>query len=166
MIAHLFTLLPINNLAWRVNLFSTLTSAATLATVSATVRRLTRLHGIRSNWGGLAAAIAVGATPAFWMVATTASIRPLTGLFAAGFAYAVASFAALRRDRYLVLLALLIGFGLAHHPSLLFAALSSALAVLLIDPRFICHAGRWSKPVVEVVTRLLVLLYLPDRAAQ
>ena len=39
-ITHLFTLLPINNLAWRTNLFSALTSAATLATVSATVSLL------------------------------------------------------------------------------------------------------------------------------
>jgi len=78
MIGKLFTLLPLNSPAWRVNLFAAVTGALTLALVSRTVQRLTG-----SAWGGVAAVLALGVAPTFWAQSTTANIRSLTTLFTA-----------------------------------------------------------------------------------
>jgi hypothetical protein len=169
MVGHLFTLLPIGSLAWRTNLFSALTAAATLGMVAATVNRLNRLRGCGSVWGSIAGSVSLGAVPTFWLVATTASVRPLTAFFAATLAYTVASYASVtdraERDRYLILFGLALGLGLAHHPSLLFVALASALAVLIIDPELIRQPRRWMRPGIAVAASLIVLAYLPLRAA-
>src|SRR5215831_1475051 len=93
MIAHVFTLIPLENLAWRTNSFSALTAAATLALVCMTVQRAGK---DRAGIGGIVAALNLGAVPTFWMVATSASVRPLTALFAAGFAFTVVSFGSTR----------------------------------------------------------------------
>ena len=78
MLGWLFTRLPLGGTpAWRVNLFSAVTAALTLALVFSTGRRLSG-----SAWGGLAAALTLGTATTFWATATKASIRPLTAFFA------------------------------------------------------------------------------------
>ena len=79
MLGWLFTRLPLGATpAWRVNLFSAVTAAVTLALVFSTGRGLSG-----SAWGGLAAALALGTATTFWATATEASIRPLTAFFTA-----------------------------------------------------------------------------------
>jgi hypothetical protein len=85
MLGWLFTHLPLGpNPAWRVNLLSAATAAATVALVFHIARRMTG-----SAWGGLAAALALGSATTFWATATTASIRPLTAFFTALCLYAL-----------------------------------------------------------------------------
>ena len=85
MLGWLFARLPLGpSLAWRVNLFSAVTAAATVAVVFRTARRLSG-----SVWGGLAAALTLGSTTTFWATATKASIRPLTAFFASLCVYAL-----------------------------------------------------------------------------
>ena len=88
MLGWLFSRLPVGpSPAWRVNAFSALTAAGTLALVYATARRLSA-----STIGGLAAACTLGSATTFWATATKASIRPLTAFFAALALYALAEY--------------------------------------------------------------------------
>jgi len=78
LLGRLFTLLPLGDVAYRVNLMSAVFAALTLALVSRATRQLSG-----SLAAGLAAAVALGATPTFWAQATTANVRSLTALFTA-----------------------------------------------------------------------------------
>ncbi len=167
LLGNLFTRLPIGpTAAYRVNLLSAFTSTATLLIVLATVWRLTK-----SYMGGITAVIALATATTFWAQATTANIRSLTALFAAlaffaliGFRQATQSQNQKHADRYLILFALALGFGLGHHLSLAFMALVFLLFIVLVDPTFIKTPRRWLKPILAGLLGFLPLLYLPLRA--
>ena len=167
LLGNLFTRLPIGpTAAYRVNLLSAFTSTATLLIVLATVWRLTK-----SYMGSMVSVLALASATTFWAQATTANIRSLTALFAAlaffaliGFRQATQSHNQKQADRYLILFALALGFGLGHHLSLAFMALIFLLFILLVDPAFIKTPRRWLKPILAGLVGFLPLLYLPLRA--
>jgi hypothetical protein len=167
LLGHLFTKLPFGDtLAFRVNLLSAFTSTATLLIVLAAVYRLTK-----SYLGAITAVLTLASATTFWAQATTANIRSLTALFAAlaiftliGFRNATRSQNQQQADRWLILFALAMGFGLAHHLSLAFMALVFLLFIVLADPTFIKTPRRWLKPILAGLLGFLPLLYLPLRA--
>ncbi|HEY68865.1 MAG TPA: DUF2723 domain-containing protein, partial [Thermoflexia bacterium] len=164
MLGWLFAHLPLGpNPAWRVNLFSAVTAAATVALVFHTACRMTG-----SAWGGLAAALALGSATTFWATATTASIRPLVAFFTALCLYALIAFHVSRctfHDHHLIILAAALSLGLTHHPSLIFPASVFILYLVLVDPALLRQPRRWLKPIVAFALGLLVLVYLPLRGA-
>lgn len=168
LLAHLTTYLPlVATPAYKVSLFSTITSAFTLALVYATVYHLTH-HYLAS----ITAVIALGTATTFWAQATTANIRSLTGLFTAlAFFLLLRLFEARRQsdtttktDRSLALLALVLSLGLSHHASLAFMGVVMALFVLGVVPGLATKPRRWWRPLLAVLIGLLPWLYLPWRA--
>ena len=165
-------LLPLGSPAYRLNLLSALLAAGTLVLVSAAVRRWSEKGEGPTTagcLGGLVAALALGTAPTFWTQATIANIRmPTLFLAALGF-YALARFTQAHRraqaDRALLLLAVALGTGLAHHASLAFVALFWLLYLLLVDPRLVRQPRRWWRPALVGLAGLLPLAYLPIRGA-
>lgn len=153
--------------AWRVNLLSAVVGAATAALVFDAGRRMSR-----SVAGGAVAAIALGSATTFWATATQASIRPLVAFFTA---LCLDSLFAYRRpfaprsspvdDRALVVFVAGFSLGLTHHPSLAFPGLFFLTYLIWADPRLVITPRRWWKPLLAALPGLLVLLYLPIRAA-
>ncbi|MDY6875245.1 MAG: DUF2723 domain-containing protein [Chloroflexota bacterium] len=179
MLGWLFAHLPLGpNPAWRVNFFSAVTGAATVALVFHTARRITG-----SAWGGLAGALSIGSATTFWATATTASIRPLTAFFTALCLYTLIEFRATStqypipntqypipspqtpNDRYLILFAAFLSLGLTHHASLIFPASTFLIYLILVDPILLRQPRRWLKPIGAFALGLLVLIYLPLRGA-
>lgn len=176
MLAWLFTRIPIGpGGAWRVNVFSAVTAAATLSLVFATARKLTR-----SLLGGLVAVLALGSATTFWATATQASIRPLTSFFMALGLYTlthhaswVAGHASAGRlcgedavsGPYVILFSLGLSLGLTHHPSLAFPGAVFVVYLVLIDRDLLRCPRLWVKPAAAAVLSLVVLLYLPLRGA-
>lgn len=175
MLAHLATLLPFGSTpAYRVNLFSALTSTLTLILTFGAAHRLTG-----NRLASLLAVLALGTATTFWSQATTANIRSMTALFAALalFALAVIDQSTGKRAEKVneqppatgpqwayYLLALALGFGVTHHASLVFLAAVSALYVLLVDPAFVRAPRRWLPVLLVSLLGLLPLLYIPWRA--
>ena len=158
MLGKLFTLIPVGDVAYRVNLMSAVFAALTLALVSRTVRRVTD-----SALGGVVGALALGASTTFWAQATTANTRSLTAFFAALMLFALVSYAQRiqncsegiaksplgawiwrsrpsksgstgakkLREVHLTLFALAFGLGITHHGSLVFLLLP-VIAFLLV----------------------------------
>jgi len=184
MLGKLFTLIPVGDVAYRVNLMSACFAALTLALVSRTVRRVTD-----SAWGGVVGALALGASTTFWAQATTANTRSLTAFFTAMMLFALVSYAkegppspnpSLRgRGAYLTLFALTFGLGITHHGSLVFLIIPF-IAFLLVaeletrNPKpetswfarvrsLLYPASCMLKPVLAFLLSLSVLLYLPIR---
>jgi hypothetical protein len=169
MLGWLFTQLPLGpGPAWRVNLFSAVTAAATVALVFQAGRRVTNSIG-----GGLIAALVLGSATTFWATGTKASIRPLTAFFTALCVYAlveyklqIANRKSLISDRYLVLFALALSLGFTHHyASMAFPAIPFVAYLILADPTLLRQPRRWLKPIAAFILGLLVLVYLPLRGS-
>lgn len=168
MVAHLFTrLLPFVSPAYAVNLFSAVTGALTVAVVYATV-----VFVSRRQLPAIIAAIALGTATTFWSQATTANVRSLTGLFTALILYALIRFRSAvadgdraSADRWLIWVALFMGFGMAHHVSLIFLIAIGLLFILIVDPAIRREPRRWARPAAAAMLGFLPLIYLPLRAA-
>ncbi len=162
LLGYLMTWLPLAaTAAYKINLLSAFTSAATLGLVYLAVFRLTERH-----LAAVTAVFSLGTATTFWAQATTANIRSLTALFAA-----LALYALIRHwqekeqtDRYLILFAAALSFGFTHHLSLAFMGLAFGLSLILIDPTFLKTPRRWKRPLLATLPGLLPLLYLPLRA--
>jgi hypothetical protein len=167
MLGWLFAHLPLGpSPAWRVNFFSAVTAAATVALVFRTARHLTG-----SVWGGLAAALTLGSATTFWATATTASIRLLVAFFTVLSLYALTQYAirntptGYANDRHLIVFAAALSLGLTHHASLIFPASIFIIYLVLVDPALLRQPRRWCKPVAVFALGLLVLIYLPLRGS-
>ncbi len=171
MLAHLMTRLPLGPTpAFRVNLFSAITSTLTLTAVYVSVFKLTKRY-----LPAIAAVLALATATTYWAQATTANIRSLTALFSAVIFLTLVLFYlakgaansnsdSRRADRYLILFALAMGLGLSHHASLIFLGLIAVIFPLLVDPSLLRTPARWWRPVLAFLLGLLPLLYLPWRA--
>ncbi len=166
MLAHLMTRLPLPaSPAYKANLFSALTSAATLVLVYLTVYQLTRRHS-----ASITAVLALGTATTFSAQATTANIRSLTGLFVALMIYTLVRYREIVNQKpgsgenWLVLFALALGLGVTHHASLVFMGAVFLLFVIIINPAIIKQPRRWVRPFLTGLVGLLPLLYFPLRA--
>lgn len=153
--------------AWRVNLLSAVIGAGTVGLVFDAGRRMSR-----SVVGGTIAALTLGSATTFWATSTQASIRPLVAFFTALcldalFAYRppFAPRPSPATDRALAVLAAGLSLGLTHHPSIAFPGLFFLVYLVWADPRLVITPRRWGKPLLAAMPGLLVLLYLPLRAA-
>jgi len=142
-----------------------LLAAGALALVNRAGRTLSGSLG-----GGLLAALGLAASTTFWAQATTANIRSLTAVFAALAFYALIRWQTAVRaqqppaDRWLVILALALGFGLSHHVSLAFIGLVCLTFIPVVDPAILRAPRRWWRPILAGLLGLLPLLYFPLRA--
>lgn len=168
LLGKLFTVLvPIGEMAWRVNLFSAVTSSFTLLIVFWAVQALLPKRHVLA---GLLAMSVLGISTTFWAQATTANIRSLTALFTAlmlwmfiRYANAVRAGNSQLAHRYLVWLALVTSLGVLHHASLAFIGLVLIVGVFAVDSRLLTNPKRWWQPILAGVLPLLILLYLPWR---
>lgn len=159
LLGKLFTCLPFGDVAYRVNLFSAVIAALTLVGV-----RRAALLATRSQWLSWVAAVALGVTPTFWAQATTANIRAMTAFFTAWQLYFLLRYGEQRSQQALVGFALVFGFGIGHHGSLVFLAIPYAFYLLAVDPTLWQRWRFWARPAFAFVGSFLVLLYLPLRS--
>ena len=174
-------LIPLGAAVFRVNLFSAALAATTLVLIAAAVRTWATAWGYTARAaqaGGLAAALLFGGASTFWAQATIANIRMPTMLFTAWGFLALARYA-IWKSRLrggadtrppkippLIELALALGLGVGHHPSLIFVAVGWGLYLLLIDPRLFIQPRRWWKAaIIAALAWFIPQLYLPLRGS-
>ncbi len=170
-------LIPLGSLPFRLNLLSAVLAATTLVLVMDGVRSWAERWSVPRSaalLGGLGAALLLGAAPTFWAQATTANIRMPTLLFVAWGFLALAHYQArpvagethAATDPALLSLALAVGLGVGHHPSLVFVAIGWGVYLLLVDAALFWQPRRWWKAVpVAALSWLLPQLYIPIRGA-
>jgi hypothetical protein len=160
MLAKVSTLVPVGDIAYRVNLLSAVTSAFTLLVLSRMTRQMTG-----SGMAGWIAAAALGVSPTFWAQSTTANIRSFTALFTALPLYVLAAYGESKQPRYLLAFAFFVGLGIAHHSSLLLLLLPYLAFLFLSNPPLLRRPRLWLQPLLAFLLSLTVLLYLPLRSA-
>jgi hypothetical protein len=179
MLAHLAGRLPLGpEPAYRVNLFSAVTTLVTLLLVSLSVYHLTR-----SYIAGATAVIALGSSTTFWAQATMANVRSLSALFMVLAIYILLQAPFHQRlngrthppwwtpGRFFFLTGLVLSLAITHHASLIFMGAIFAVYLFWIGraclwPPFAPPQWRhWAGLLLGALCGLLPLLYLPWRAA-
>lgn len=156
---------------WRVSLWSTFTSLLTLIFVFLTVRRLTRNRII-----AITTAAILGISFNFWRAAIMAEVYSMNALIFAFTYWLALVWDDERRDRWLVLLGLVLGAGVVHHRTAFILPPTIALWVTIRRqkpketqpgdvtsplPRWKIVARRWAILVGCSLIPLLSYLYLP-----
>ncbi|MBN2003002.1 MAG: DUF2723 domain-containing protein [Anaerolineae bacterium] len=165
-------LLPLGRAAYKLNLLSAALAATALWLLFEAVRAWSaalRLSPRAGSAGGLAAALLLGNATTFWAQATIANIRMPTLLFVAWGFWALAKWEQRRgtdqEPAALVELALALGLGVGHHPSLVFVAVGWGGYILLQEPKLLIQPRRWWKAaVVAAPAWLIPQLYLVLRS--
>jgi len=159
LLGKLFTLLPIGDRAWRVNLFAAVCGALTLAVVAGSIRRVT---------GSVAAALVgtavLGLSATFWAQSTVANIRSLTALLTASCLALLLRWGETQSRRDLIAFGVCFGLGVGHHPSISLLGLPFLAYLLVQSPGILLKPRRWAPALAAWAASLLVLLYLPIRS--
>ena len=158
----LTVLLPIGDAAFRVNLFSALAASGAVVMVYMVARRLSA-----ATIPAFVAALLLAVSPVWWSQATLAEVYAFQGLITLLVVYTLLRWDAARggiRDRWLVLVGLCIGLGLAHHRLTLLLIPAALVFVFWSEPDLIRHPRQWIKPILATLAPLLLYAILPLRA--
>ncbi|MGC9334799.1 MAG: glycosyltransferase family 117 protein [Anaerolineae bacterium] len=168
-------LLPVGDVAYRMNLFSALSAAAAVALVYMASLGLLRQVlpslsiGVHRLLGVLAAAF-FASTPTFWSQSTIAEVYGLHLFIVALFLYLLLRWGERHEFHLLVLAAGCFGLGLAHHrTTLLLAPAALAYVWLTGEPggqrqTADRRRGSWRWVLAAALLPLLLYLYIPLRA--
>jgi hypothetical protein len=160
MLTHLFTYLPIGDVAYRVNLGSAFYAALAVVAVY-----LTGLLLGKRVVAAAAGAIAFGLGAALWSQAVIAEVYTLNALLVAATIGVMLLWRERRRDRYLLLSAFLLGLCLTNHLTSGLLLPAGVLLVALVDRSKLKDAGLLLKGAGLFLLGLTPYLYLPIRAA-
>ena len=163
--------LPVGDVAHRMNLFSAFWAALAVALVYPTVRALLRqvfpsLGLLFQRLVGIVAALTFAATPTLWSQAIIAEVYGLHIFFVVLILYLLLDWGEHGRARSLYLAALAFGLSLAHHSTTLLLAPAILVYVWLTDRRVYRDWRLILKVLLLLVLPLLLYLYIPLRAPQ
>jgi hypothetical protein len=134
LLGKLFTLLPVGDVAYRVNLSSAVYMAGAVALGYAGAVRLLRFGGLGWAWPAAAvgaALFAVAPTP--WSMALVARSYALNALLVGGVVLALVSWRGTGRAGWFYLACLLVGFSMVHHGTNYLLLPAYGLYLLLVE---------------------------------
>ena len=159
MLSHLFTYLPVGDVAYRANLASAAWAALAVLVVYAAGLLLSRRVAAAA-----VGALTFGLGTALWSQAVIAEVYTLNALFLALTVLALLFWREHRRDRYLLISALLTGLCLTNHLTSGLLLPASLLYVGLVDWRKLLEWRLMLKAAGLFFLGLTPYLYLPVRA--
>ena len=159
-LGKLFTLLPVGDIAHRVNLMSAVMAAGAVALLYAILRHLTGRRIISAL-----VALYFGFAVTFWSQAVIAEVYAPNALMLALCILLILCWARTRRSRYLLAFSLACGLSLGTHLSNLGFAPAYALFVLLVDWRILKRPGELFGALGLFVLGCLQFLWLPYKAS-
>ena len=162
LLGHLFSLLPIGPLPFRVNLLAAACSASTVGVVYLTAFRLTR-----KRLASAAAALMLALSPLFWRWSLVAEAFPLNNLLASLFIFLLVLWQERpEQTKFLVGAALVSGLALTNHHT--FVLFGPAVIFLLWQKRNILLARPYlfAVCIATLLIGLVPYLYVPWAAAR
>ncbi len=152
------TLVPVGNIAYRMNLLSTLLGAGAAVVVYLDALALTRRR--------IASLVTTGlytTNEAVWRQSGVASANPLNLLLIGLVLYALLLWS--ERRISLSIAAFIFGLGLAHHRSILFLSPAIGVFVLLADPQILQRPRQIARNIFWLAIPALFYLYIPIAAS-
>ncbi len=173
LLGKLFTLLPLGNVAYRVNWLSAVCGAATVAlSYLLTLRMAMPRHRnaafarTAARWpahvGALFGAMLLALGPIFWLQATIAEVYALNALFVALLLLLAVALPA-DSPRRVYALAFVAGLSLAHHRTTLLLLPALALYLLITGRAVLLRPKTLGLALLAAALPLLLYLYLPLR---
>ncbi len=159
MLSHLFTYLPVGDVAYRTNLASAAGASLAVAAVYAAGLLLSR-----SAIAAAIGALTFGLGTALWSQAVIAEVYPLNALFLTLTVLSLLFWRERRRDSYLLLSALLTGLCLTNHLTSGLLLPAALLFVGLVERRKLLDLRLMLKAAGLFFLGLSPYLYLPVRA--
>lgn len=159
LLTHLFTYLPIGDVAYRVNLASAVFGA--LAVVAVFFAGLALSSRVVA---AAAAALAFGLSGLFWSQAVIAEVYTLNALFVALIVLGLLFWRERRDERYLLVTAFFVGLSMTHNMSSGLLLPAGLLFVLLVEPRKLAEWRLILKGGALFLLGLLPYVFLPVRA--
>ncbi|MBU1748451.1 MAG: DUF2723 domain-containing protein [Chloroflexi bacterium] len=176
LVGHLFTWLPLGDVAYRVNLFSAVATALSVPLVYDIARRvLARMTAPQPRLLAVVVAGTCAVGYSVWSQAVVASVYGLNVLFVAAVLWLALRWSEnvgqndilpYPADRWFLALALVYGLSLAHHRTMLLWAPGLALFVLWVQPGLWRRGWLLVKAGTLALLPLLFYLYIPLRAWQ
>lgn len=160
MLAHLFTYLPVGDMAYRVNLASAAFAAGAVV--------LAYFVGLRLCGRAAAAAVgavAFGVSQTFWGQAVIAEVYTLNAAFLALVLLILFVWRERRQDKYLLLCAFVGGLSLTNHLTSAILIPAGLVFVSLVDRRKLAEIGLWLRGTALFILGLLPYAYLPARTS-
>jgi hypothetical protein len=171
LLGKLFTLIPIGDAAYRVNLMSAFFAALTVVFICLLVRMLTDYH-----LSAFFASLAIAVSPVFWSQAVIAEVYSLNAFFAVLVVYLLLRWEANSGQRpavgqvsipalpnSLLLAVFVYGLSLTHHRLMLLLAPAMALFAWLTERRIFSNLKLVSKLILLFLAPLLLYAYIPLR---
>ena len=160
-VSHLFGLLPIATLAYRINLMSAVFGAVAAGVMTLLVARLTG-----RVWAGIAAGFGLAFGRVFWSQAIVAEVYTLAAALLLGTTYWAVRWADTRRARDLLAAVVLASLAVGNHLTIVMFAPGLIVLVLLTDWRRALRPRLLSAMAALVAAGLsqyLLLIYLTSR---
>jgi hypothetical protein len=170
LLGKFFTLIPLGDAAYRVNLMSAFFAALTVVLIYLIVRVLTD-----NSLSAFFASLAMAVSPVFWSQAVIAEVYSLNAFFTALVVYLLLGWEADRRQRpaastssataphHLLLAAFVYGLSLTHHRLILLLAPAIALFVWWTDRRIFTDLRLVARLILLFLAPLLLYAYIPLR---
>jgi 4-amino-4-deoxy-L-arabinose transferase-like glycosyltransferase len=158
-LTHLFTYLPVGDVAYRVNLASAVFGA--LAVVAVFFVGLALSSRIVAAAVG---ALAFGVSGLFWSQAVIAEVYTLNALFVALVVLVLLFWRERREDKYLLVTAFFVGLSMTHNMSSGLLLPAGFLFVLLVEPRKLVEWRLVLKSGALFLLGLVPYVFLPVRA--
>jgi hypothetical protein len=124
-LAKLFTFLPVNSIAWRVNLFSAFCGALAAVFLFLSLYRITQ-----RIWAGVFAVGLFAFSPLVWIYAVSAEVFALNNLFVSVLIFLSILFFEDPSKKRELICAFVMGLGLTNHQTFLFVAIPYLLTLL------------------------------------
>ena len=159
-VGYLWSHLPIGDVGYRLNLFSAVTGALTLALAAQILRRL-RVGG----WAIFGALGLLATGTYFWGLSLIAEVYTLHTALMAGLILALLFWGEAPSPRRLGLVGLLTGLGLAHHAAFVLLLPGLAWYLLVVAPRAVFAPRALLLASAGLLLGLSFYLYLPLRYA-
>lgn len=159
LLGKLFTILPLGDVAYRVNLMSAFFAALTVAFLYLTMRLALRFRG-----PALLGVLVFALSPVFWSQAVIAEVYTLNSAFVALILYLLLRWKEAveeGKEGSLSPLALAYGFSLTHHRTMLLLAPAMAVFILWVDRGLLKR--EWARLGALFLAPLLLYLYIPIR---
>lgn len=168
LVAHLFTLLPVGEVAFRVGLLSALAAAVGVGLASQLAGALgtdasSQVSAVNRAVGAAAAGAALATAPLYWSQATIPEVYAVHAALVLGTLTLLAAWRP-GRDRLVVALALIVGLGLAHHAIFALLAAPAGVFVAATD-RGLVRRAVGLRALGAFALGIAAYAYLPLRAA-
>src|SRR3989344_5451860 len=162
MIAHLFTYLPFGNLAFRVNLFSAVTSSLTIVVVYFICLKLTK-----NRLASISASLFLAFSYLFWLYSLVAEVFSLNNLFVALIILiAIYIMGNPKNIKLFYLLSFVFGLALTNHHTILLLIPALLFLILTTNPKLFLQPKFLLLALFFFLLGLAPYIYLPIRDNQ